>query len=152
MEWSGQDQRRRSSGHGKLARPSNSYGVPDQEDVRRNFPTRNMRHATQDVRRTRSGAPGLSESLPVGELADWCASVMAQGRSAYSPLQPSTVHLRHTLPPCEEGRIEARYTLFEKEMAEKEMVYESEAAAIANEIEASKGIGAVGAESELNTS
>ena len=88
----------------------------------------------------------------MGELADWCASVMVQGRSSYSPMQPSTVHLRHTLPPCEEGRIEARYTLFEKEMAEQEMRYESEAAAIANEIEASKGIGAMGVGNELKAS
>lgn len=54
----------------------------------------------------------ITETLHVGQLADWCLAAKAQGGApAYTPLDPQSADVRDTLPAVEGGRIDARLNL-----------------------------------------
>ena len=73
----------------------------------------------------------ITESLHVGQLADWCLAAKAQGGApAYTPLDPRSADVRNTLPAVEGGRIDARLNLCLTEINTAITKYEKAAAEI----------------------
>ena len=67
----------------------------------------------------------ISETLHVGQLADWVLAARAQGGApAYTPLDASrNAALRDALPKVENGRIDARLNLCLAEIEQAKLRY-----------------------------
>ena len=74
----------------------------------------------------------ISETLHVGQLADWVLAARAQGGApAYTPLDASrSAALRDALPKVETGRIDARLNLCVAEIEQAKERYSEAAASV----------------------